>query len=318
MPARHSAYDYSSNERNVMESRVDPKKPATKQGDQKSEIILVSAASLDTLQARPSFLDYIGKLWQHRYFILSDGRARAFASGRGMFLGAAWIVLNPAIQVALYAFVFGYVLKISRGMENFIGFLIVGVIFFSFISSGLSSGVRLIQANRGLLKSFNFPKATVALSKGIKATVDNIPALCLAVVAALISQYWITPSWTALLVIPLYILLQLFLTGLILFVGRLTAFVPDIGSLITVVTRILYFTSGVFWPIERFVHDPVIAQIVMSNPCYQFLDAARSLILDGEIPGLSTWVELALWSLGSFVLGLIFFWRAEHRYAAIK
>lgn len=301
-----------------MESKTDPTEQAPKRDGQKPEVILVSSGSLETLRARPSFLEYIDKLWAHRHFILSDGRARAFASGRGMFLGAAWIILNPAIQVALYAFVFGYVLKISRGMDNFIGFLIVGVIFFSFISGGLSSGVRLIQANRGLLKSFNFPKATVALSKGIKAAVDNIPALCLAVVAALISQYWITPSWTLILVLPLYILLQFFLTGIILIIGRLTAFIPDIGSLITVVTRILYFTSGVFWPIERFIHDPAIGQIVMSNPCYQFLDTARALILDGELPALSTWVELVVWSLGSFFLGLVFFWKAEHRYAAIK
>lgn len=296
-----------------MENKVD-QKPV----EPKPEILLVSASSLSTLQARPSLKDYIRSLWHNRFYIASDARARVFSTGRGMFLGAAWIVLNPAIQVALYAFVFGFILKVDRGMENFIGFLIIGVIFFSFISGGLGGGVRIIQANRGLLKSFNFPKATVAIAKGLRSAVDNIPAVCLAVFAALISQYWITPSWTAILVIPLYILMQFFLTGIILIVGRLTAFIPDLGSLVNVVTRILFFTSGVFWPIDRFIHDPQIASIVMNNPCYQFLDVARSLVLEGEIPGLRTWIALALWSFGAFILGLIYFWRAEHRYAAIK
>ena len=235
-----------------------------------------------------------------------------------MFLGAAWIVLNPAIQVALYAFVFGFILKVDRGVENFIGFLIIGVILFGFISGGLGAGVRLIQGNRGLLKSFNFPKATVAIAKGLKSSVDNLPALILAVLAALASQYWITPSWTALFILPLYVLMQFFLTGIILIVARLTAFVPDLGSLVSVITRILFFTSGVFWPIDRFIHDPAIAQVVTGNPCYQFLDVARQLVLYGTMPGWQTWGALALWSIGAFIIGIVFFWRAEHRYAAIK
>lgn len=296
-----------------MENRVDQA-----QAVPKSEILLVSASSLSTLEARPNLREYIRSLWLNRHYIARDARARVFSTGRGMFLGAAWIVLNPAIQVALYAFVFGFILKVDRGMENFIGFLIIGVILFGFISSGISGGVRLVQSNRGLLKSFSFPKATVALAKGLRSTVDSIPTLCLAVVAALASQYWITPSWTAVLIIPLYILMQFFLTGIILFVGRLTAFIPDFGSLVNVVNRILFFTSGVFWPIERFIQDPDIARIVMNNPCYQFLDAARQLVLHGNIPEAKTWFLLSLWSFGSFILGLIYFWRAEHRYAAIK
>lgn len=282
------------------------------------EILLVDASNLNTLRARPSLKEYLSSLWKNRYFIASDARARSFSTGRGMFLGAAWIVLNPAIQVALYAFVFGFILKVDRGMENFIGFLIIGVILFGFISGGLGAGVRLIQGNRGLLKSFNFPKATVAIAKGLKSSVDNLPALLLAVFAALASQYWITPSWTALFILPLYVLMQFFITGIILIVARLTAFVPDLGSLVNVITRILFFTSGVFWPIDRFIHDPAIAQVVMGNPCYQFLDVARQLVLYGTMPGWQTWGALALWSIGAFIIGIVFFWRAEHRYAAIK
>lgn len=286
--------------------------------ESRPEIILVSASSLDTLQARPLLREYTRALWENRHYIVGDARARAFSTGRGMFLGAAWIILNPAIQVALYAFVFGFILKVDRGMENFIGFLIIGVVLFGFISRGLSSGVSLIQGNRGLLKSFNFPKATVALSNGLRSAFDNLPGLLLAVTAALISQYWITPTWAILLIIPLYVLMQLFLTGIILIVGRITAFVPDFGSLVSVISRVLFFTSGVFWPIERFVHDPAIAKFVMANPCYKFLETARSLVLEGVVPGASTWAILALWSIGLFTFGLIFFWKAEHRYAAIK
>lgn len=279
---------------------------------------LVNNRGLKTLRARSPLKKYVADLWKTRHFISHDARAKAMSAGRGTILGFAWIILNPAIQVGLYAFVFGFVLKINRGIDNFIGFLIIGVIYFGFMSSGLNAGANLIQRNRGLLNSFSFPKASVAISTGIRAAIDNFPAAILAVVCALLSQFRDVPSWTVLFVLPIYLLLHLFITGLVLIIARITAFIPDFKSLLTVVTRILFFTSGVFWPIERFIHDPTLAQIMSLNPFHQYLLAVRTVVLDGQVPQLFTILSILLWPLTTFAFGLVFFWKAEHRYATIK
>lgn len=281
-------------------------------------LILVDGAGLKTLKARPRFSAYLRELWQTRHFIARDARAKALAQGRGMFLGIAWLFLNPAIQVSLYAFIFGFIMKASRGVDNFIGFLIIGVVYFGFMSSGLNAGSSLIQRNRGLLNSFSFPKAAIAISTGLRSALDNTAAASLAVVAALISQYWIMPNWTIILVVPVFLLLHIFITGIILIVSRITAFVPDFKSLLTVITRVLFFTSGVFWPIEHFIHDPTLAGIMGLNPFHQFLDCIRVLVLDGEVPSLFTTLSVIVWPLATLLIGLVYFWRAEHRYATIK
>ncbi|MEX3504914.1 ABC transporter permease [Corynebacterium sp. LK2510] len=280
--------------------------------------VMVNIAGLEPLRARENLPAYVTSLWKTRFFIARDAKARSMSEGRGMLLGYAWVFLNPAIQVGLYAFIFGLILKTNRGVDNFIGFLIIGVTFFGFVSAGLNAGALVIQRNRGLLNSFNFPKAAVPISTGLRLFYDNAPAAILAVVFALLSQHGKPPSWTVLLVLPVYLLLHLFIVGIILIVARITAFIPDFRSLIQVVTRILFFTSGVFWPIEHFVHDEALASILKFNPFYQFLNCVRTLVLDGDFPSMLTLSSVVIWPLATFLVGLIYFWGEEHRYAGVK
>ena len=68
-----------------------------------------------------------------------------------MYLGRAWIVLQPILDTAVYILVFGVVLKISKNIDHFIGYLVIGVIFFNFITRGLNSGAGLIQSSKGMI-----------------------------------------------------------------------------------------------------------------------------------------------------------------------
>ena len=104
-----------------------------------------------------------------------------------MFLGRAWLVLDPLFQVLLYVFVFGVIIGASRGMDNFPGFLAIGVIFFRNASRGLSSGTNLVQRSRQLISSFHFPRAAVVISTTIKDALDAIvPAVVVVLVALML------------------------------------------------------------------------------------------------------------------------------------
>jgi len=283
-----------------------------------SRVTFVDDSGLRPLKARPSLRDYLRQIWKIRHYVLQDARGKSFSVGRNTFLGTAWIILNPAIQVSLYAFVFGLLLKADRGVENFIGFLIIGVIFFAFINQGFSNGSLLIQRSRGLITSFNFPKAAVVLSAALRLTLDNIAPAVLAVIGALVFQPTHLPSWTVLLVIPIFILTHVMTAGFSFIFARLTAFIPDVNSLIQIITRILFFISGVFAPATSFVDPQRPLRILEVNPAYQVLDMTRSVVLSGQVPSIGRWIYLAGISIFLFVLGLIFFWKAEHRYASVK
>lgn len=281
-------------------------------------VILIDDADLTHTHPRPPLHHYLKALWQRRFFIWEDSKSKSFNDGRDTFLGGVWIFLNPLLQVAIYALVFGLILKTSRGMDNFLGFLVIGVIFFGFFSKGINGGSALIQSQRSMITSFHFPKAALVVSSVTKQFLDNLVPALMAVILALAFQPNVPPSWTVLLVVPLYLLTHVFIAGFEFFIARATAFVPDLKGLVNLLVRGLFFISGVFFTIDRFDTAPSLRAFVELNPIYQFLSAVRSCVIDGQAPPIEVWLYLSLWSLLTFVVGFVYFWKAEARYASVR
>ena len=286
--------------------------------DSTANVVLVDDAALHQLHSRENLANYVRLLWQRRHFILADTKSKSLSAGNGTYLGMAWVLLEPLFQVAVYAIVFGLILKISRGMDNFIGFLMIGVIFFGFFTQGITAGGKLIQKSRSLIRSFNFPKASLAISLVLKQSVDHLVPAAVAVVGALAFQWENGISLSILGIVPIYVLVHVFAFGCICFAARASAFFPDVTKILGLVTRALFFTSGVFFTIERFNTHPLLTTIVEINPIYQFLMAARNCVMDGVFPSLNVWIYISIWSLGVALAGFIYFWQAEERYIAVR
>lgn len=275
---------------------------------------LVDSTELRDLNARFSFFSYCSKLWQRRNFINADARSRALSSGRETFLGNVWILLNPLLQVLLYVIVFGIVLKTNRGIDNFVGFLVIGVTFFGFITQGLTSGSGLLQSSKSMITSFSFPKAAVPLSRSLRNCYDTIVPALVAVAIALAFEPSFKLSWTLLLTFPIFGLMAIFSTGLMLIAARMTTFIPDTKSLFNLLNRGLFFLSGIFFSVERFDGHIFVQNVMTYNPVYQYLTAMRDVVMSNTSPTLATWAYIILWSIATFAIGLVYFWGGEERY----
>ncbi|SES30899.1 ABC transporter permease [Corynebacterium cystitidis] len=277
-------------------------------------VLIVEASELDPVTSRPRLPDYIKQSWDRRHFIWADARSKALKSTKNYRLWRFWLVVNPLLDVALYGFLFGFLLKTSRGVDNFVGFLVLGIIFMRMLTGLVGQGSGLIKASKGMITAFQFPRASLVLSQSIRACIDNLVPALVAIVLALLAQYHMPPSWTLMLVIPLYFLLHLFGAGLMFLAARATAVIPDLQALIRVGTQAWFFLSGVMYSVERFASDPIIYTAMSLNPAYQLLTAIRDATIYATVPTLSTWLVLCAWSFGTFAVGFIYFWRAEERY----
>lgn len=282
------------------------------------KVILVPDGNLRHLETRPNIFAYSKSLWDRRDFIKADASSKAMNKGRDTFLGKLWIVLDPLFQVGLYAIIFGVVLGVSRGMDNFVGFLTIGVIFFRLCTRGFATGIGAIQKSKALISSFQFPRAAVPISITLKEFLDALAPAGVAVAMALLLQIDKGIPWTIILVIPILLLISLFCLGICLFVARATAFVPDLRTPINLINRGLFFVSGVFFSLERFQNHPALEAVMRANPVYQYLTAVRTCVLDGQVPSVGVWAYLCLWSFGLCILGYIYFWQAEDRYSSVK
>lgn len=250
--------------------------------------------------------------------MVADARFRAFRTAKSYHLWRFWIVAQPLLDAAMYGLIFGLLLRTSRGIENFIGFLVLGVTFFGLLTSLVGGGQSLLQTSKNLMQTFSFPRASLVLSQSLRYMIDHLPALAVSIVFALSFQWGVPISWKVVLVVPLTVLMWLFGTGLMFIVARLTAFIPDVKVLINLMLRGWFFASGVFFSLERFADTPELYRIFSLNPGYLFLNSVRDTVMYDTIPSLATWGYLGAWSAGTFIVGLIFFWRAEERYVQVK
>lgn len=281
-------------------------------------IHLVDSGELRPLQSRPNFFVYCKQLWGYRSFIWADARLKALRTTKDYRLWRLWLVLQPLLDVLFYAFLFGLILKTSKGIENFVGFLVIGVIFMRMLVALLNQGSMLIRASRGFIQTFHFPRAAIAISQTLRNLLDNILPAIIAVIMALGFQGFEGLNWSIILVVPLFLMMHIFGCGLMFIVARLTAEIPDTRALITFAGQAWFFLSGVMYSIDRFVDHPVLHSLMTANPAYRFLQALRGSVIYSSPPSLETWGILALWASGTFLVGLFYFWQAEAKYVRLS
>ena len=135
---------------------------------------------------------------------------------------------------------------------------------------------------------------------------------------AVLSQFHEPVHWTIIFVVPLYLLIHLFGLGIMLVVARATAFTPDLKPIVSLILRVFFFCSGVFFSMEHFPDHSSIRTVMEYNPVYAFLMTVRECTLYGEIPDPGTWVTLTVWTVVALVVGMVYFWAAEERYPRVQ
>jgi teichoic acid transport system permease protein len=275
---------------------------------------VVSTGRLTQVGARPPIRTYLAQLWSRRYFLWAEARAKVTSGTRETLLGQAWLVIKPILDGIAYYLIFGMLLNSSMGIENFVGYLVIGVFLFQFTSQCVTNGARSIQSGRNLIRAFTFPRASLPISVVLRGLLNLVPTL-----GAMFLILLTLPDeerWTsAALLFPVVLALQvLFVTGLALFLARLASMLPDLNQLIGVAMRFWLYGSAVFFSVDRFEKYPWIVGLMEANPMFMVLDGARDCLLYGEVPAAGTWVGLTLWALGTLVVGFLFFWKGEESY----
>ncbi|VTR77845.1 ABC transporter permease [Cellulomonas hominis] len=275
---------------------------------------VVSPEALTRVGARAPLAGYVAQLWGRRSFLWEEARGRVIGRTRETVLGQAWLVVRPVLDGLAYYVVFGLLLGSRRGIDNYVGYLVVGTFLFAFTSQCLTSSTRSIRTGRALVRAFTFPRASLPVSAVLQGVVSLGPALLamlLLVVVLPERERW---GWSALL-FPLVVALQaVFVLGASLVVARVGAVLPDVNQLISVLLRFWFYGSGVFFSFDGAVSHPVLLALVHANPMFLVIDAARDCLLYARTPAFSTWAALTAWALGSLVAGITFFWHGEESY----
>ena len=265
--------------------------------------------------SKPPFLKYWSEVWSRRAFIWADARARALQTTRGALLGKVWLILSPFLNALIFYVIFGLLLKVDRGIPNFLGYLVIGVLFFPIFQNALSSGSSALTSSANLVKAFSFPSATVVVSWSVRAFLDFLPILVAALLFISLVPPHVAPTPLWLLVIPIIMMGFVFGNGLALLTSSLTAGVKDLKFIWPLLGRFWFYVSGVFFSIDRFENVFIVSVVMQANPAYVFLSMCREVLIYGTVPSLFQWVYMLVWAWGMWTVGAVVFWWREESYA---
>ena len=279
---------------------------------------------------RPPLVDYVRVLWARRHFITGYATAKNRALYSDAKLGQIWQLLTPILNVAVYDFVFGFLFRQSRGVHDFLLFLVIGVFLFNFLQTAMLYGSRSISDQLVLIRALHFPRACLPIS----ATIIQLQQLAFSMVIVLAVALGTgqVPTWRWLLVIPALVLLFTFNTGMAMVVARMGSVLTDTSQLLPFILRTWMYVSGVMYSLATVLRDhpfferhPWLINVAYYNPAALFITLVRNCLMPNDYaakyawqsplyqpPG--AWLIMLGWALLVGVGGFVYFWKAEEQY----
>lgn len=285
--------------------------------DEQSLHALIDRYGLKRAGARPPLAIYTRQLWARRHFIVEFARASNAVGYSRSFLGQAWQLLTPMLNVAVYYLVFGVLLHTNRGVSNFIAFLTVGLFTFMFISASLTDGARAISSKLGLTRALHFPRAVLPAATTLVALQRLLFSLVIMVPVVLVTGEPIALRWLEL--IPAVLLECMFCLGVAFVFARLGAHVPDTSQVLPFLVRIWMYTSGILYSVAQFTkgRPSWVRTVLEINPAGVYVNLARHALLTNNPLPPFTWLMGVGWGVVALVAGYVIFWQGEESYGRV-
>lgn len=247
----------------------------------------------------------IRTLTQHAGLLAAITRVEFQKRYAGSVLGVSWLVLQPALLLTVYLFVYLVVFKVrfpGFSEMDFVVFVFAGLVPFLGTIEAINGAALSIKANMHLVKNVMLPIELVPVRTVMVAMTGEVVALVL-VIALCAFNGSLGPMVLAL---PIAVILQvLALLGVAWIVAGLGVALPDVSYFISLFMFLLMFVSPIAFRLDMV--PPSFQLAVYGNPVFYLLEVFRDCLIAGRQPDPRVWGVQAVLSIGLFVLGAAFF-----------
>jgi lipopolysaccharide transport system permease protein len=197
--------------------------------------------------------------------------------------GFAWLILQPLILLAVYAFVFSTIFKarIPEAADiGFVPYLAVAFWPWTAFSESILRANNSITANAALIGKVAFATEQVPLAS-VTATfiMHMVGYLAVLVVLQLMgtSIHWVYLA----IVLPVIVLMWVFACAIALFTSAIQVFVRDLAQILPPLMTFWFFTTPILYS-SSYLPAP-FQKIAQWNPMAWFVARLRELLLFGDV-----------------------------------
>ena len=261
-------------------------------------------------QGKYSVIHYIHEVYSRYKYLIKMLVERDFkVKYKASVLGVFWSFLNPLLMTGVYYFVFSNLFR--SNIDNFVVYLMSGIILFNYFSEATNLGMMSIVGNSALITKVYVPKyiypLTRVLSSAINLAISFIPLFIIMIITGV-------PIKKSLLLLPLVIFFLITLAlGMSLLLSALHVFFRDMQFLWSILITIWNFLTPIFYP-ESIIPSAFI-KIYHLNPMYQICFFARTIILNGISPTPLSYLYCCLACFIPLAVGILVFRKMQDKFA---
>ncbi|MGY1833410.1 ABC transporter permease [Geodermatophilus sp. SYSU D01180] len=226
---------------------------------------------------------------------------------RRSVLGPIWITISMAVTAVALGILYSGLFDIE--LSRFLPHVLVGFIVWNFISGCINEGSEVFIANEGLIKHLPAPLSVHVYRLVWRQTLFFAHNMIVYLVMLLVFPQPL--KWTAVAVLPAFVLLALNGAWVSLAVGVITARFRDILPITQSVVQLAFFLTPIVWIYDELVNspNPAIAErarLAEFNPFLHFVEIIRRPLL-GQDQELRYWVvvlaiTVAGWAFTMYVM----------------
>ena len=239
------------------------------------------------------------------YKAYADFRAEAERT----YLGIFWWVAEPLIDLGIYYLVFGIFL--NRGTENFVPFLLIGLVMWRYLSVSVTRASNSIIANAGMIQHIHYSKLIFPIISILTCSMEFVFSL---IMLACFMVFVGDGISIHILAFPIVLAVEIMLIlGLTIPLTVMVSFFPDLHKLITYLFRVTFFVSGILYPVD--ILPESIKPYLYINPFISLVDAHRATLMYHQWPNWMPLLWITLASTISILIGLSMFKRCNGLFA---
>lgn len=248
-------------------------------------------------------------LYRYRELLKTNIKKEIRGKYKGSFLGVLWSFVNPLLMVLVYAIVFPYILRIQE--NNYVIFLIVATIPWTFFTTCISQGTTTVLANGPLLKKVYFPRSILPISV-VTSGLINFLISCLIIFLFLIFSGVGFSVYMFLL--PVIIIIEYILALSVVFVlSAINVYVRDVEYIVNFLIMMLFYATPILYPFSLIPEK--VRFIFNLNPMVHIINAYRDILYYQKMPDMFNLLVVGIVSIILLIIGYKIFMKLEKRFA---
>ncbi len=250
-------------------------------------------------------------LYMYRELLKTNIKKEIRGKYKGSALGILWSFINPLLQVVVYAIVFPYIMRGS--MDNFLIYLVCGIIPWTFFTTVIGQGCQTIRANAGIVKKVYFPREILPISVVLSGLINFLISCVIILLFVFFGGLGI--SWH-LILLPIIALFQsLFSLGLTFILSALNIYIKDTEYIVTFILNMAFYATPILYDTSLFKGNIFFQIIFKINPMATFINGYRDIFMFHQLPDMQWMMLTGLFCALLTVIGYLIFKRLEKGFA---